>query len=77
MVCHLLLLQCRSHEAGEREMQMLWKNRIPMCIEVLLLPDCCHGRQKALSVDTNFPSVKDRCLLLEQWIVHVLPKRLV
>ena len=59
----------------QKQMQMLWRNHIPMCVEVLLFPDCSHGQDKAHNVDISLPSNMDGVLLLEQWTVQVIPMR--
>ncbi len=56
-------------------MHVLWKNHIPMCIEVLLYEDCAHGAEKAAAVDVAMPSSADNYVLLEQWTVQIVPRR--
>lgn len=60
-----------------RQMQILWKNRIPMCIEVLLLPSCEHGRQAANQSQSGAgpPPLPGNSLLLEQWIIQAQGRR--
>ena len=59
----------------QKEMQTLWKNRVPMCIEVILLPDCYHGAARVAGNDVSLSMDKDGSLLLEQWTIQVLPRR--
>lgn len=60
----------------QRQIQVLWRNHIPMCIEVLLFPDCAHGLQKATSTDAVAPPViGDGCILLEQWTIQMTAKK--
>jgi hypothetical protein len=71
-----IYVQCKRAENFRKHMQLLWQNNIPMCIEVLLCADCQCGQQKAQSPEVaNIPSSTD--LLLEQWIVTMVTKRLV
>nr|CAD7579251.1 unnamed protein product [Timema californicum] len=56
-------------------MQLLWQNNIPMCIEVLLCPDCPCGAQRAQCTEvSNMPAPSD--ILLEQWLVTAVTNRL-
>lgn len=65
---------CKRAENFCKHMQLLWQNSIPMCIEVLLCPDCPCGVQKAQSPEVaNIPASTD--LLLEQWMITVVTKR--
>lgn len=60
---------CQKYEQILKHMLLLWKNGIPMTIEVLLYPNCCTPSQ-------NVESVPDMSyILLEQWTIHMLPKR--
>lgn len=61
--------ECQKYEQIEKHMLLLWKNGIPMCIEVLLYPDCCTPSQNVESVP-EMPYI-----LLEQWTIHMLPRR--
>ena len=56
-------------------MSLLWKNRIPMCIEVLMYSQCSHGAQKVQNLDFSLPANKTDCVLLEQWNIQAMPKR--
>ncbi|XP_067003329.2 atos homolog protein A isoform X2 [Anabrus simplex] len=65
---------CKRAENFRKHMELLWQNSIPMCIEVLLCPDCPCGVQKAQSSEVaNIPTPAD--LLLEQWMITVVSKR--
>ena len=59
----------------QKEMQTLWRNRVPMCIEVMLLPNCYHGVERVEGSDASLPTDKGGNILLEQWNIQVLPKR--
>lgn len=73
--CDLTSPECQHHDATLKHMLLLWKNRIPMSIEVLLYPECCANSATTKTVDIS--SVSDiSYLLLEQWTVHMLPKRI-
>lgn len=63
----------------QRQMAVLWKNRVPMCIEVLLFPECEHGTERCRAVDASTPASRSfaRGLLLEQWTIQIVPRRLV
>ncbi|PSN52982.1 hypothetical protein C0J52_01113 [Blattella germanica] len=65
---------CARAEKLRKHMQLLWQNKIPMCIEVLLCAGCQCGQQKAQSPEVaNIPSPTD--LLLEQWVVSMVTRR--
>ena len=49
-------------------MYLLWRNNIPMSVEVLLCPPCRHGQSRAAAVDAT---PEPGYLLLEQWTVHM------
>ncbi len=51
-------------------MLLLWQNNVPVCIEVLLCPDCRRGRNNARSVE--FSTIPEPgSVLLEQWTVSI------
>ena len=58
-----------------KQIQSLWRNRVPMCIEVVLVPDCSHGNAGPCVGDVSWPTDRMGSLLLEQWTIQVLPKR--
>ncbi|GFT73069.1 protein FAM214A [Nephila pilipes] len=61
--------ECQKYEQILKHMLLLWKNGIPMTIEVLLYPSCC-------APFPNVDSVPEMpYLLLEQWTIHMLPRR--
>ncbi|XP_063237686.1 atos homolog protein A isoform X2 [Bacillus rossius redtenbacheri] len=65
---------CKRAENLQKHMQLLWQNSIPMCIEVLLCPDCPCGAQKSQSPEvSNIPSPTD--LLLEQWMITMVSRK--
>ena len=62
----------------------LCRNDIPMSVEVLLYPDCCYTNDVEIEIGAAAesgtsaiqPTQPDH-LLIEQWIVQLLPKRFV
>ncbi|XP_067142988.1 atos homolog protein A [Centruroides vittatus] len=73
--CDLTSPECQRHDVILKHMLLLWKNRIPMSIEVLLYPECCSNSTSNQTIDNS--SVSDiSYLLLEQWTIHMLPRRI-
>ncbi|KAK3923146.1 Protein FAM214A [Frankliniella fusca] len=61
-------LLCKRADSFRKHMQYMFQNNFPMCIEVLLCPDCPCGALKAQSTDvSNVPCATD--ILLEQWTI--------
>ena len=51
-------------------MLLLWQNNVPVCIEILLCPDCRRSRKNARSIE--FSTIPEPgSILLEQWTVAV------
>lgn len=69
------VLECQKFEHALKHMALLWKNSIPMAVEVLLSPDCAQcGDAAPTGVDLS--SAPDTShLLLEQWYIHMVPRR--
>lgn len=70
------LVECQRYEVALKHMLMLWRNSIPMAVEVLLSPDCaqCSSMDHTSGIDTS--SAPDTShLLLEQWYIQMLPRR--
>ncbi|KAG8177253.1 hypothetical protein JTE90_028209 [Oedothorax gibbosus] len=67
--CDSSSAECQKHEQILKHMLLLWKNGIPMTIEVLLYPGCCAPLPSVDSVH-DMPYI-----LLEQWTIHMLPRR--
>lgn len=69
------VLECQKFEHALKHMALLWKNSIPMAVEVLLSPDCAQcGDAAPTGVDLS--SAPDTShLLLEQWFIHMVPRR--
>lgn len=54
---------------------MMCKNKIPMRVDVLLLPSCDHGQLEASTVEGATVSCQDAAMLLERWDVQIIAKR--
>merc|ERR1719189_1134626 len=62
---------CQKNEHFRKHMLLLWQNNVPMCIEVLMSPECrTEPVRSSLAVTTM---AEPGSLLLEQWTVAVLP----
>lgn len=68
--------QCRKADHFRRQMLMMCKNKIPMRVDVLLMPKCDHGQLEASSIDRATVSFHDNVMLLERWDVQIIVKRL-
>ncbi|KAF3832381.1 hypothetical protein F7725_026046 [Dissostichus mawsoni] len=53
--------QCRQARRTRSEVILLWRNSIPIMIEVMLLPDCCYGDECPRNGDR---SIEEKTLLL-------------
>ncbi len=71
----ILCFQCQRAEPLQKQMITLWKNGVPMSIEVLLYTNCTHGYQHSTSLDFSLLPKPDQCVLLEQWTIQALPRR--
>ncbi|XP_078579644.1 atos homolog protein A-like isoform X1 [Branchiostoma floridae x Branchiostoma japonicum] len=56
------------------QMFLLWRNDIPMSVEVLLCPQCCY-EQMAADVETLASTYPQSAILLEQWTIQMVAKR--
>lgn len=76
-VCQPDDIRCQQHEQLEKHMRLLWKNGIPMSIEVLLYPECCQVEPAPalLQVDTA-PESHAFSMLLEQWTLQMPQRRI-
>nr|XP_037278895.1 protein FAM214A-like [Rhipicephalus microplus]XP_037278897.1 protein FAM214A-like [Rhipicephalus microplus] len=70
------LVECQRYEVALKHMLMLWRNSIPMAVEVLLSPDCaqCSSMDHTSGIDTS-AAPNTSHLLLEQWFIQMLPIR--
>jgi hypothetical protein len=53
---------------------VLWRNNVPLCVEVLLCSDCPCGKDKAISSEVS-PLADSGYVLLEQWTITPNGKR--
>nr|XP_061820441.1 atos homolog protein A-like [Nerophis lumbriciformis] len=67
--------QCRQARRTRSEVILLWKNSIPIMIEVMLLPDCCYGDECPPSDPISDPVIKQDALLLERWTLQPVPRQ--
>lgn len=73
--CNSSMLECQKFELMLKHMVLLWKNNIPMSLEVLLSPECCQCSMTDMaSVDISAAPDASH-LLLEQWFIHMVPRR--
>lgn len=72
-----LFPQCRQARRTRSEVMLLWKNNIPIMVEVMLLPDCCYSDEgpNTEGSDLNDPAIKQDALLLERWILEPVPRQ--
>ncbi|XP_052813505.1 atos homolog protein A-like isoform X2 [Mya arenaria] len=73
--CDRHKLQCRKASELVSIQEVLWQNRIPMRIDVLLFPNCKHGQQEAMIIEGASFSCMDQFELLERWDVQMVKKR--
>ncbi|XP_072004299.1 atos homolog protein A [Engystomops pustulosus] len=71
------VLQCRQARKTRSEVTLLWRNNIPIMVEVMLLPDCCYSDEAsgADGNDLNDPAMKQDALLLERWTLEPVPRQ--
>ncbi|XP_008827998.1 protein FAM214A isoform X2 [Nannospalax galili] len=75
--CSDKLAQCRQARRTRSEVTLLWKNNLPIMVEVMLLPDCCYSDDgpSTEGTDLNDPAIKQDALLLERWILEPVPRQ--
>ncbi|XP_062326583.1 atos homolog protein A [Osmerus eperlanus] len=73
--CSDKLPQCRQARRTRSEVMLLWRNSIPIMIEVMLLPDCCYGDECPPSDPISDPAIKQDALLLERWTLQPVPRQ--
>ncbi|XP_036591005.1 protein FAM214A [Trichosurus vulpecula] len=75
--CSDKLAQCRQARRTRSEVMLLWKNNLPVMVEVMLLPDCCYSDDgpNTEGNDLNDPAIKQDALLLERWILEPVPRQ--
>ncbi|KAJ8247862.1 hypothetical protein GJAV_G00251380 [Gymnothorax javanicus] len=75
--CSDKVAQCRQARRTRSEVMLLWRNHIPIMIEVMLLPDCCYS-DEGLTMEGNDitdPAIKQDALLLERWTLQPVPRQ--
>lgn len=75
--CSDNLAQCRQARRTRSEVALLWKNNLPVMVEVMLLPDCCYSDDGPTTegIDLHDPAIKQDALLLERWILEPVPRQ--
>ncbi|KAJ8391645.1 hypothetical protein AAFF_G00087860 [Aldrovandia affinis] len=75
--CSDKLPQCRQARRTRSEVMLLWRNNIPVMIEVMLLPDCCYSDEGPTTEgnDITDPAIKQDALLLERWTLQPVPRQ--
>uniref|UniRef100_A0A4W3JYK5 Atos homolog protein A n=1 Tax=Callorhinchus milii TaxID=7868 RepID=A0A4W3JYK5_CALMI len=76
--CIEKLPQCCEARRTRSEILLLWRNNIPIMVEVMLLPDCCYSDSDGPSTegsDINDPAIKQDALLLERWSLQSMSKQ--
>nr|DBA31743.1 TPA: hypothetical protein GDO54_007527 [Pyxicephalus adspersus] len=75
--CSDKLAQCRQARKTRSEVALLWRNNIPIMVEVMLLPDCCYSDDGSGTEgnDLNDPAMKQDALLLERWTLEPVPRQ--
>uniref|UniRef100_A0A8C1M1S2 Atos homolog protein A n=1 Tax=Cyprinus carpio TaxID=7962 RepID=A0A8C1M1S2_CYPCA len=75
--CSDKIPQCRQARRTRSEVMLLWRNHIPIMIEVMLLPDCCYSDDGPTTdcTDLNDPAIKQDALLLERWTLQPVPRQ--
>ncbi|XP_010607363.1 protein FAM214A isoform X2 [Fukomys damarensis] len=75
--CSDRLAQCRQARRTRSEVTLLWKNNLPVMVEVMLLPDCCYSDDgpSTEGADLNDPAIKQDALLLERWVLEPVPRQ--
>ncbi|XP_077119878.1 atos homolog protein A isoform X1 [Ranitomeya variabilis] len=75
--CSDKVAQCRQARKTRSEVTLLWRNNIPIMVEVMLLPDCCYSDEASGTEvnDFNDPAMKQDALLLERWTLEPVPRQ--
>ncbi|XP_056428307.1 atos homolog protein A-like isoform X2 [Hyla sarda] len=69
--------KCRQARKTRSEVTLLWRNNLPIMVEVMLLPDCCYSDEASGTEgnDFNDPAMKQDALLLERWTLEPVPRQ--
>nr|XP_045016515.1 protein FAM214A isoform X2 [Jaculus jaculus] len=75
--CSDKLAQCRQARRTRSEVTLLWKNNLPVMVEVMLLPDCCYSDEGLTTegAELTDPAIEQDALLLERWILEPVPRQ--
>ncbi|XP_075714099.1 atos homolog protein A [Rhinoderma darwinii] len=75
--CSDKVAQCRQARKTRSEVTLLWRNNIPIMVEVMLLPDCCYSDDTSGTEgnDLTDPAMKQDALLLERWTLEPVPRQ--
>ncbi|XP_039626221.1 protein FAM214A isoform X1 [Polypterus senegalus] len=75
--CSDKLPQCRQARRTRSEVVLLWRNNIPIMVEVMVLPDCCYSDEYPSTDgnDLHDPAIKQDALLLERWTLQPVPRQ--
>ncbi|XP_069480951.1 atos homolog protein A isoform X2 [Ambystoma mexicanum] len=75
--CSDKVAQCCQARRTRSEVVVLWKNNIPIMVEVMLLPDCCYSDDgsTAEGSDLKDPAIKQDAMLLERWLLEPVPRQ--
>ncbi|XP_035274435.1 protein FAM214A-like isoform X1 [Anguilla anguilla] len=75
--CSDKVAQCCQARRTRSEVMLLWRNNIPIMIEVMLLPDCCYSDEGPTTEgnDITDPAIKQDALLLERWTLQPVPRQ--
>ncbi|XP_055777833.1 atos homolog protein A-like isoform X2 [Salvelinus fontinalis] len=73
--CSDKLPECVQARRVRSEVCVLWRNSIPIMVEVMLLPDCCYGDESPPSDPISDPAIKQDALLLERWTLQPVPRQ--
>ena len=68
------VLQCLRASEFTQRIDLMWRNGIPSCIDILLFPDCVHGIEEAQSLEGAGSGVQENSLLLERWNIQCIKK---
>ena len=71
----VLFFQCRKASDLLSFQEILWQNKIPMRIDVLLFPNCEHGYLEETIIEGASFSCMDNFELLERWDIQMVKKR--
>ncbi|KAK7096309.1 uncharacterized protein [Littorina saxatilis] len=72
--CSQETFECVRALEFRQQIDHMWKNGIPSCIDVVLYPDCAHGMKEARSLEGTGTTVQEDCLLLERWNIQSIKK---